>query len=111
MRTITQIRAVDLNVNEQVLSKRDFTTLNIREELVSLLLRRARNLCPIGPGVSVLVSVLWFLFPTGKEQILTGICKPSSASTEQLQGTLMSSPVVVRLADVNIYQVYFNTNF
>ncbi|XP_062989772.1 bridge-like lipid transfer protein family member 3B isoform X2 [Elgaria multicarinata webbii] len=40
----------------------------------------------------------------GKEQIQTGI-SASSVSSQQLKDKLMSSPVVVRLADVNIYQV------
>lgn len=40
---------------------------------------------------------------TGKEQTPKGISKPSSS--QQPKSKLMSSPVVVRLADVNIYQV------
>ncbi|XP_020658966.3 bridge-like lipid transfer protein family member 3B isoform X1 [Pogona vitticeps] len=42
---------------------------------------------------------------TGKEQVPKEIAKPSSMSLEQPKDKLMSSPVVVRLADVNIYQV------
>ncbi|XP_053108763.1 bridge-like lipid transfer protein family member 3B isoform X2 [Hemicordylus capensis] len=42
---------------------------------------------------------------TGKEQMPKGISKPSSVSSQQPKGKLMSSPVVVRLADFNIYQV------
>lgn len=42
-------------------------------------------------------------FPTGKEQIPKGTPRAS----QQPKGKLMSSPVVVRLADFNIYQVHF----
>nr|XP_060633236.1 bridge-like lipid transfer protein family member 3B [Anolis sagrei ordinatus] len=41
----------------------------------------------------------------GKEQIPKGVTKPSSVSPQQPMDKLMCSPVVVRLADVNIYQV------
>ncbi|KAJ7329948.1 hypothetical protein JRQ81_016122 [Phrynocephalus forsythii] len=42
---------------------------------------------------------------TGKEQLPKENAKPSLMSLEQPKDKLMSSPVVVRLADVNIYQV------
>nr|XP_028601585.1 UHRF1-binding protein 1-like isoform X2 [Podarcis muralis] len=45
------------------------------------------------------------LIQTGKEQIPKGIAKPSPVSSQQPKDKLMSSPVVVRLADINIYQV------
>ncbi|XP_077195276.1 bridge-like lipid transfer protein family member 3B isoform X1 [Paroedura picta] len=41
----------------------------------------------------------------GKEQIPQGSNKPPPVSSQQSKAKLMSSPVVVRLADVNIYQV------
>ncbi|KAH0616778.1 hypothetical protein JD844_028163 [Phrynosoma platyrhinos] len=40
-----------------------------------------------------------------KEQIPKGVTKPSSVPPQQPKDKLMCSPVVVRLADVNIYQV------
>ncbi|NXA54185.1 UH1BL protein, partial [Nothocercus julius] len=43
--------------------------------------------------------------PTGKEQIPKGTSRASSVSSQQPKGKLMSSPIVVRLADFNIYQV------
>ncbi|XP_054844322.1 bridge-like lipid transfer protein family member 3B isoform X2 [Eublepharis macularius] len=43
--------------------------------------------------------------PAGKEQIPQGNTKPPPVSSQQPKINLMSSPVVVRLADVNIYQV------
>lgn len=46
-------------------------------------------------------------FPTGKEQIPKGTSRASSVSSQQPKGKLMSSPIVVRLADFNIYQVHF----
>ncbi|XP_068794641.1 bridge-like lipid transfer protein family member 3B isoform X3 [Struthio camelus] len=42
---------------------------------------------------------------TGKEQIPKGTSRASSVSSQQPKGKLMSSPIVVRLADFNIYQV------
>uniref|UniRef100_A0A8C3U1T3 UHRF1 binding protein 1 like n=1 Tax=Catharus ustulatus TaxID=91951 RepID=A0A8C3U1T3_CATUS len=42
---------------------------------------------------------------TGKEQIPKGTSRASSISSQQPKGKLMSSPIVVRLADFNIYQV------
>ncbi|XP_061495476.1 bridge-like lipid transfer protein family member 3B isoform X2 [Rhineura floridana] len=45
------------------------------------------------------------LVQTGKEQMPKGISKPSSVLPQQPKDKLMSSPVVVRLADVNIFQV------
>ncbi|KAJ7422801.1 UHRF1-binding protein 1-like protein [Pitangus sulphuratus] len=42
---------------------------------------------------------------TGKEQIPKGASRASSVSSQQPKGKLMSSPIVVRLADFNIYQV------
>ncbi|XP_063252310.1 bridge-like lipid transfer protein family member 3B [Prinia subflava] len=42
---------------------------------------------------------------TGKEQMLKGTSRASSVSSQQPKGKLMSSPIVVRLADFNIYQV------
>ncbi|XP_041265745.1 UHRF1-binding protein 1-like isoform X4 [Onychostruthus taczanowskii] len=42
---------------------------------------------------------------TGKEQIPKGTSRASSVSSQQPKGRLMSSPIVVRLADFNIYQV------
>lgn len=50
------------------------------------------------------------LFLPGKEQVPKEMAKPLSMPSEQPKDKLMSSPVVVRLADVNIYQVYFYTN-
>ncbi|NXG42560.1 UH1BL protein, partial [Psilopogon haemacephalus] len=41
----------------------------------------------------------------GKEQIPKGTPRASSVSSQQPKGKLMSSPIVVRLADFNIYQV------
>ncbi|XP_042324015.1 UHRF1-binding protein 1-like isoform X2 [Sceloporus undulatus] len=41
----------------------------------------------------------------GKEQIPKGVTSPSSVPAQQPKDKLMCSPVVVRLADVNIYQV------
>lgn len=46
-------------------------------------------------------------FPTGKDQIPKGTSRASSVSSQQPKGKLMSSPIVVRLADFNIYQVHF----
>lgn len=46
-------------------------------------------------------------FLTGKEQIPKGTSRASSISSQQPKGKLMSSPIVVRLADFNIYQVHF----
>lgn len=46
-------------------------------------------------------------FITGKEQIPKGTSRASSVSSQQPKGKLMSSPIVVRLADFNIYQVHF----
>lgn len=46
-------------------------------------------------------------FPPGKEQILKGTSRASSVSSQQPKGKLMSSPIVVRLADFNIYQVQY----
>ncbi|XP_010227119.1 PREDICTED: UHRF1-binding protein 1-like, partial [Tinamus guttatus] len=43
--------------------------------------------------------------PTGNEQIPKGTSRASSVSSQQPKGKLMSSPIVVRLADFNIYQV------
>ncbi|NXA36883.1 UH1BL protein, partial [Eudromia elegans] len=43
--------------------------------------------------------------PAGKEQIPKGTSRASSVSSQQPKGKLMSSPIVVRLADFNIYQV------
>ncbi|NWX99752.1 UH1BL protein, partial [Nothoprocta ornata] len=43
--------------------------------------------------------------PTGKEQIPKGTSRASSVSSQQPKGKLMSSPIVLRLADFNIYQV------
>uniref|UniRef100_A0A8D0BXK1 Bridge-like lipid transfer protein family member 3B n=1 Tax=Salvator merianae TaxID=96440 RepID=A0A8D0BXK1_SALMN len=45
------------------------------------------------------------LIQTGKEQIPKVTSKLPSVSSQQPKDKLMSSPVVVRLADVNIYQV------
>ncbi|NXV00541.1 UH1BL protein, partial [Cettia cetti] len=42
---------------------------------------------------------------TGKEQIPKGTSRASPVSSQQPKGKLMSSPIVVRLADFNIYQV------
>ncbi|XP_062441827.1 bridge-like lipid transfer protein family member 3B isoform X1 [Rhea pennata] len=42
---------------------------------------------------------------TGKEQIPKGTSRASSVSSQQPKGKLMSCPIVVRLADFNIYQV------
>ncbi|KAF2974811.1 hypothetical protein EK904_001679 [Melospiza melodia maxima] len=42
---------------------------------------------------------------TGKEQMPKGTSRASSVSSQQPKGKLMSSPIVVRLADFNIYQV------
>uniref|UniRef100_A0A8D0HPL1 Bridge-like lipid transfer protein family member 3B n=1 Tax=Sphenodon punctatus TaxID=8508 RepID=A0A8D0HPL1_SPHPU len=42
---------------------------------------------------------------TGKEQIPKGTPRASSASPQHPKGKLMSSPLVVRLADFNIYQL------
>ncbi|NXP46889.1 UH1BL protein, partial [Heliornis fulica] len=42
---------------------------------------------------------------TGKEQIPKGTSRASSVPSQQPKGKLMSSPIVVRLADFNIYQV------
>ncbi|XP_071408112.1 bridge-like lipid transfer protein family member 3B isoform X2 [Pithys albifrons albifrons] len=41
----------------------------------------------------------------GKEQIPKGTSRASSVPSQQPKGKLMSSPIVVRLADFNIYQV------
>ncbi|XP_043822420.1 UHRF1-binding protein 1-like isoform X2 [Dromiciops gliroides] len=42
---------------------------------------------------------------TGKESVPKGLSRTSSTSTQQSKAKLMSSSVVVRLADFNIYQV------
>ena len=48
-----------------------------------------------------------FLFPTEKDSALKGASKKPSALSQQSKVKLMSSSVVVRLADFNIYQVCF----
>uniref|UniRef100_A0A8D0EUS1 Chorein N-terminal domain-containing protein n=1 Tax=Strix occidentalis caurina TaxID=311401 RepID=A0A8D0EUS1_STROC len=57
-------------------------------------------------GTLLFFSMIPLLFfPTGKEQIPKGTSRASSVSSQQPKGKLMSSPIVVRLADFNIYQV------
>lgn len=54
-------------------------------------------------------AVNWkdFFFPTEKDSAVKGTSRIPSVFSQQSKAKLMSSSVVVRLADFNIYQVCF----